>query len=385
MIIVLVLGIRGRLLPSRSDTRQRLASVGPGKVGVAGVVWFALGLALILMISQTWLSAVTTSLVTAVVVLSVVVVTGYAGQLSLCQLAFAGVAAYLAAVFSSDVVRALSQVWEIMSTSARPRANQITPATPTRPGPTRASRWLVSDREGSSLALDPEYQHDDDERRRLGPARGPYVPASPRTRRRRSAWPRAASAGNDSNLPTRAAAMAGITSSVRVSTDMPVIGAIRIMPQAAMADPIAQVAAATMSGDQPMEAATCGFSATALVASPNRVRRCMAMSPPVRTTPMTAQEDLVEPDRNWCRSGAPCWSAAGRARTWSARSARTRGWPRRSAPSSGRGWRRSSRVTEACRSRSSTTRCMRQPMVAQAIRAATMAACDAQPMVMCSL
>jgi len=102
IIIVLVLGIQGRLLPSRSDTRQRLASVGPGKVGVAGVVWFALGLALVLLISQTWLSAMTTSLVTAVLVLSVVVVTGYAGQLSLCQLAFAGVAAYLAAVFSTQ-------------------------------------------------------------------------------------------------------------------------------------------------------------------------------------------------------------------------------------------------------------------------------------------
>jgi sulfate-transporting ATPase len=102
IIIVLVLGIQGRLLPSRSDTRQRLASVGPGKVGVAGVIWFALGLALVLLISQTWLSAVTTSLVTAVLVLSVVVVTGYAGQLSLCQLAFGGVAAYLAAVFSTQ-------------------------------------------------------------------------------------------------------------------------------------------------------------------------------------------------------------------------------------------------------------------------------------------
>jgi ABC-type branched-subunit amino acid transport system ATPase component/branched-subunit amino acid ABC-type transport system permease component len=111
IIIVLVLGIQGRLLPSRSDTRQRLASVGPGKVGVAGVIWFALGLVLVLMISQTWLSAVTTSLVTAVLVLSVVVVTGYAGQLSLCQLAFGGIGAYLAAVFS---IQAGAPLWLAM-------------------------------------------------------------------------------------------------------------------------------------------------------------------------------------------------------------------------------------------------------------------------------
>jgi ABC-type branched-subunit amino acid transport system ATPase component/branched-subunit amino acid ABC-type transport system permease component len=111
IVIVLVLGAQGRLLPSRSDTRQRLASVGPGKVGMAGIIWFALGLALVLMISETWLSAVTTSLVTAVLVLSVVVVTGYAGQLSLCQMAFGGVAAYLAAVFS---IQAGAPLWLAM-------------------------------------------------------------------------------------------------------------------------------------------------------------------------------------------------------------------------------------------------------------------------------
>ncbi len=111
IIIVLILGIQGRLLPSRSDTSQRLARVGPGKVGVAGVVWFALGLLLVLLISQTWLSALTTSLVTAVLVLSVVVVTGYAGQLSLCQLAFAGIAAYFAAVFS---IQAGAPLWLAM-------------------------------------------------------------------------------------------------------------------------------------------------------------------------------------------------------------------------------------------------------------------------------
>jgi sulfate-transporting ATPase len=111
IIIVLILGIQGRLLPARSDTSQRLARVGPGRVGVTGVIWFALGLALVLLISQTWLSAVTTSLVTAVLVLSVVVVTGYAGQLSLCQVAFGGIAAYLAAVFS---IQAGAPLWVAM-------------------------------------------------------------------------------------------------------------------------------------------------------------------------------------------------------------------------------------------------------------------------------
>ena len=111
IVIVLILGIQGRLLPSRSDTSQRLARVGPGRVGVAGVIWFALGLALVLMISQTWLSALTTSLVTALLVLSVVVVTGYAGQLSLCQMAFGGIAAFLAAVFS---IQAGAPLWVAM-------------------------------------------------------------------------------------------------------------------------------------------------------------------------------------------------------------------------------------------------------------------------------
>lgn len=103
IIIILVLGAQGRLLPSRSDRSQQLARVGPGKVGIAAVVWFALGLALILMISETWLTAVTTSLVTALLILSVVVITGYAGQLSLCQMAFGGLAAYFTAVFSIQI------------------------------------------------------------------------------------------------------------------------------------------------------------------------------------------------------------------------------------------------------------------------------------------
>jgi sulfate-transporting ATPase len=100
IIVVLVLALQGRLLPSRSDTSQRLPRVGPGRVGIASAVWFVLGLALVLLISEDWLSALATSLATAVLVLSVVVITGYAGQLSLCQVALAGVAAFFAAVFS---------------------------------------------------------------------------------------------------------------------------------------------------------------------------------------------------------------------------------------------------------------------------------------------
>ena len=77
---------------------------------------------------------------------------------------------------------------------------------------------------------------------------------------------------NDSNLPTSAAARAGYSRNPSVSTDSPVIGASKIPATAASAEPIAQLIAATRSGDRASAASATSFSALARVAIPNFVR-----------------------------------------------------------------------------------------------------------------
>jgi len=96
--IIVVLVLRGRALPVRGAPNVRAPQVGTGHVSVR---WVCLGvglLALTLAISSgDWLSSLTTTFTVGLVVLSIVVVTGYCGQLSLAQFAVAGMGAWSAA------------------------------------------------------------------------------------------------------------------------------------------------------------------------------------------------------------------------------------------------------------------------------------------------
>ena len=65
--------------------------------------------------------------------------------------------------------------------------------------------------------------------------------------------------------------MAASTRLVIVTTWSWTIGAIKIAAMPASAEPMAQLAAAIRSGESPRLAAARWFSATALVARPNRV------------------------------------------------------------------------------------------------------------------
>ena len=99
LAIIAVLVIRGRALPLRGEVADRPPELGTGRVPVAlllgaialgaGLVWFVF--------SASWLEATVTTLTVAIVVLSFVVVTGFAGQLSLAQFALAGMGAWAAA------------------------------------------------------------------------------------------------------------------------------------------------------------------------------------------------------------------------------------------------------------------------------------------------
>jgi ABC-type branched-subunit amino acid transport system ATPase component/ABC-type branched-subunit amino acid transport system permease subunit len=98
LVIVLILVVRGGALPLRGHLAERLPKLGSGKptgwIAVVGAA--AVGVSLLLF-TDNWAAALTTTLAFALLVLSQVVVIGYCGQLSLSQYALAGLGALFAA------------------------------------------------------------------------------------------------------------------------------------------------------------------------------------------------------------------------------------------------------------------------------------------------
>jgi len=99
VIIILVLVVSGRSLPLRGEAIQRPPQLGRGTVRPA--VLLGVGVVGILLLAFVFppslLSATEITLGLGLIVLSIVVVTGYTGQLSLAQMALAGVGAWIAA------------------------------------------------------------------------------------------------------------------------------------------------------------------------------------------------------------------------------------------------------------------------------------------------
>jgi ABC-type branched-subunit amino acid transport system ATPase component/ABC-type branched-subunit amino acid transport system permease subunit len=83
---------RGRALPVRGHVMERLPRVTVGEIPrLRVIVAMAIAIVLILVVlPPTWVNAVTFTLIGAVVLLSIVVLTGFAGQISLAQWAIAG-------------------------------------------------------------------------------------------------------------------------------------------------------------------------------------------------------------------------------------------------------------------------------------------------------
>jgi len=99
LVIVVILTVRGRGLPTRGHVVEQFATLGTGWVPprvVIGVSAVVAGL-ILFVFGGAFNAALTASMVFATVLLSIVVLTGYAGQLSLAQMAFAGIGALLAA------------------------------------------------------------------------------------------------------------------------------------------------------------------------------------------------------------------------------------------------------------------------------------------------
>jgi sulfate-transporting ATPase len=98
VLILIVLIVRKQALSARGEVLHRLPSLGTGQMSwpvVGGL--FVVGVVASLTLPLEWAVALGVSVIVAIILLSITVITGYAGQLSLGQYALAGFGALVAA------------------------------------------------------------------------------------------------------------------------------------------------------------------------------------------------------------------------------------------------------------------------------------------------
>ncbi|MET7480573.1 branched-chain amino acid ABC transporter permease/ATP-binding protein [Streptomyces sp. NPDC005648] len=103
LFIALVLVARGRALPLRGTFLDRLPALGTGRVRpLPAALAVVAGLVLVSVSTPLWADAITSTLVLSLIILSIIVVTGYAGQVSLAAYALAGTGAFIAGHAAAD-------------------------------------------------------------------------------------------------------------------------------------------------------------------------------------------------------------------------------------------------------------------------------------------
>jgi len=103
ILIVAILVLRGRDDRLRSHAAERLPKLGAGRIRAAVVVpAVVIALVVVQLASADWNDAIIVTVTSAIILLSIVVVTGYSGQLSLAQFAFAGWGAWVAGQLASS-------------------------------------------------------------------------------------------------------------------------------------------------------------------------------------------------------------------------------------------------------------------------------------------
>jgi branched-subunit amino acid ABC-type transport system permease component len=98
-IILVIIVIRGRKLPLRSYVAERLPRVSSGRVNIPLLIGVAVVgvVAMQWLLSPVWVGAFTYSLIGVILLYSIIVLTGYTGQISLAQWAIAGCGAMVVA------------------------------------------------------------------------------------------------------------------------------------------------------------------------------------------------------------------------------------------------------------------------------------------------
>jgi sulfate-transporting ATPase len=97
LVIIAFLVFRGRSLPLRDYFLRELPMIGNGRMSWDWTIFGCLSVIFLMLTKQAkWVDALTVSLGVSIVLLSIVVLTGYAGQLSLAQYSIAGFGAWVA-------------------------------------------------------------------------------------------------------------------------------------------------------------------------------------------------------------------------------------------------------------------------------------------------
>jgi len=103
LLIILVVAVAsGRARPSRGETSARLPLPGSGRVARVPLLFAIVVGAVLVFSAPSYSDALMTTFGIGIIIASVVVVSGYAGQLSLCQYALAGFGAWAAAQSASS-------------------------------------------------------------------------------------------------------------------------------------------------------------------------------------------------------------------------------------------------------------------------------------------
>jgi sulfate-transporting ATPase len=103
LVIIAVLVARGRALPLRSEAIEKPPELGTGVVRPGWAAVLTVSALVVAAVAPTgWVDALTTTAAIGIILLSLVVVTGYTGQLSLAQFALAGMGAWIAAYLVAD-------------------------------------------------------------------------------------------------------------------------------------------------------------------------------------------------------------------------------------------------------------------------------------------
>ena len=104
LVIIGFLVVAGRRLPTRGSLVEEHLRVAPSprRVGVPALAGGAVALAGLVVLDGGYRFGLVTSMIVAVMCLSLVVLTGYVGQISLAQMAFAGVAGFALSRLADD-------------------------------------------------------------------------------------------------------------------------------------------------------------------------------------------------------------------------------------------------------------------------------------------
>lgn len=104
-VVILAMAATGKLIPPRGTlTEGRPPLAAPGTLLWAPITFGLVAYILLLVgLDNTYKAGLATSMITAIIALSLVVVTGYLGQISLAQMTFAGVGGFAVSMLASDL------------------------------------------------------------------------------------------------------------------------------------------------------------------------------------------------------------------------------------------------------------------------------------------